>query len=61
MDDKRLLGEAFNFGTESPKSVIEIVNDILRIMKSPLKPVVLNQATNEIKDQSFLHRKPEKC
>ncbi len=60
MDDKRLLGEAFNFSTESPKSVIEIVNDILRIMKSPLKPVVLNQATNEIKDQYLSAQKARK-
>ncbi|MGD0079997.1 MAG: GDP-mannose 4,6-dehydratase [Methanoregula sp.] len=60
MDDKRFWGEAFNFSTESPKSVIEIVNDILRIMKSPLKPVVLNQATNEIKDQYLSAQKARK-
>jgi CDP-glucose 4,6-dehydratase len=60
MEDKQLWGEAFNFSTESPKSVIEIVNDILRIMNSPLKPVILNQAKNEIKDQYLSAQKARK-
>jgi CDP-glucose 4,6-dehydratase len=60
MDDKQLWGEAFNFSNESPKSVLEIVNDILIIMNSPLKPVILNQATNEIKDQYLSAQKARK-
>ena len=60
MDDKKLQGEAFNFSTESPKSVIDIVSDILRIMNSPLKPVILNQAKNEIKDQYLSAQKARK-
>jgi CDP-glucose 4,6-dehydratase len=51
MDDKNIHGEAFNFSTEHPMSVLEIVNEVLEVMDSNLEPRVLNQATNEIKDQ----------
>ncbi|HZE97211.1 MAG TPA: GDP-mannose 4,6-dehydratase [Planctomycetota bacterium] len=42
---------AFNFGTETPTSVIDLVNKILATMQSPLKPVVRNEASNEIAQQ----------
>ncbi len=51
MDDRKIHGEAFNFSTERPLSVIEIVNKILEAMGSDLMPSILNQTTNEIKDQ----------
>lgn len=44
-------GEAFNLGTETRFSVIEMTNLILKLMKSKLKPVILDQASNEILDQ----------
>ena len=45
-------GEAFNFGTESPFSVIEVANRILGVMgKSHLPLEILSQATNEIPRQ----------
>jgi CDP-glucose 4,6-dehydratase len=45
-------GEAFNFGTETPLSVLEVVGTILRLMNRPeLEPIVLNQATHEIPKQ----------
>ena len=44
-------GEAFNLGTVNRFSVIEITNLILKLMKSKLKPVILDQASNEILDQ----------
>ena len=47
-----LSGQAFNFGTSEPKSVLELVALILEAVGRPeLVPVVLNQATNEIERQ----------
>jgi CDP-glucose 4,6-dehydratase len=46
-----LHGEAFNFSNEAPVSVIELVERILQSMKSDLKPVIRNEATNEIRRQ----------
>jgi CDP-glucose 4,6-dehydratase len=51
MDERKLHGEAFNFSTESPKTVLEVVNTISALMGSTLEPVILNTAINEIKDQ----------
>lgn len=45
-------GEAFNFGTETPLSVLEVVDTVLRLMgRQDLEPIVLNQATHEIPRQ----------
>lgn len=47
-----LHGEAFNFGTNEPKNVLEMVALVLRAAGRPeLEPVVLNQASNEIERQ----------
>ncbi len=51
MEDKTIQGEAFNFSTERPLTVIEIVEKILEAMGSDLKPRIMNKTTNEIKDQ----------
>ncbi|RMF58469.1 MAG: NAD-dependent epimerase/dehydratase family protein [Calditrichaeota bacterium] len=52
MTDKRFAGEAFNFGHEKPLSVLELVDTILKLMdKKTLEPVILNQASNEIREQ----------
>jgi CDP-glucose 4,6-dehydratase len=51
MEHKAIHGEAFNFSTEHPLTVAEIVKKILEAMESDLKPKILNKATNEIKDQ----------
>ncbi len=49
MDDPALHGEAFNFGTETPMSVLDLVQLILRLMnRTDLEPVVQNQASHEI-------------
>ena len=42
---------AFNFSNEEPLSVLSIVNQILRSMNSELKPIIKNEASNEIKEQ----------
>lgn len=45
-------GEDFNFGTETPLSVIDLVDRILGAMnKQDLQPTILNQASNEIREQ----------
>ncbi len=45
-------GEAFNFGTETPLTVIEVVNAVLTQMgKTDLEPIILGEATHEIPKQ----------
>lgn len=46
-----LRGEAFNFGNGHGVSVSELVEMILAVSGSPLKPSILNEVRNEIKDQ----------
>ena len=46
-----LGGQAFNFSNEIQLTVLELVNKILKIMGSNLKPIILNQGSNEIKHQ----------
>jgi len=46
-----LKGEAFNFSNELQISVLELVEMILSIMDSKLKPLVVNNSTNEIQHQ----------
>ncbi len=52
--NRALCGEAFNFGHNAPVSVLDLVNQItLACGREDLKPTVLNEAKNEIKDQSL--------
>jgi CDP-glucose 4,6-dehydratase len=45
-------GEAFNFGTETPLSVLELVRQILCVMgQQSLQPVILDEASHEIPRQ----------
>jgi CDP-glucose 4,6-dehydratase len=55
-----LSGEAFNFSNETPVSVIDIVDNILKLMNSDLKPVILNEASNEIREQYLNSTKAQK-
>ena len=50
-DNPVLAGEAFNFSTGAPQSVLEVVAAIRKAMKSDFEPVILNEATNEIREQ----------
>jgi CDP-glucose 4,6-dehydratase len=50
-ENRDLIGEAFNFSNESQVSVLQIVKTILRLMNSSLTPTVMNQASNEIRNQ----------
>ena len=52
LPDECFLGEAFNFGTETPMSVMDLVKLILELMgKSALVPKILNEASHEIPRQ----------
>ena len=48
---RELAGEAFNFSNEEPISVIDIANQILKLMSSELELDIRNEATNEIRCQ----------
>jgi CDP-glucose 4,6-dehydratase len=49
LDEPEVRGEAFNFGMDDPKSVLEIVQAIVAISDHlELEPVVLGHAPNEI-------------
>jgi CDP-glucose 4,6-dehydratase len=50
-EKQTLRGEAFNFSYERPLSVLEMVDLILRLMHSDLKPEIRNKGTNEIPKQ----------
>lgn len=52
MPDDRVNGEAFNFGYGEPVSVLELVDEILELVgRQDLRPIILNEASNEITDQ----------
>lgn len=52
LPDPQFNGEAFNFSTEMPVSVLELVDQILSLMgKAHLRPIVLNEASREIHKQ----------
>ena len=46
-----LRGQAFNFSNETPVTVIDLVEKILRMMGSRLTPEVRGEAPNEIREQ----------
>ncbi|GAB4485708.1 MAG: GDP-mannose 4,6-dehydratase [Thermodesulfovibrionales bacterium] len=52
MEHQDMTGQAFNFGNDTPVSVLQIAGEILTLMgRSDLEPVVLNQASGEIPEQ----------
>lgn len=52
-----LGGQAFNFSNEIQLTVLELVNKILKIMGSSMKPIMLNQGSNEIIHQYLSAKK----
>lgn len=50
-EKQTLRGEAFNFSYERPLSVLEMVDLIIRLMHSDLKPQIRNEGTGEIPKQ----------
>lgn len=58
---KEIQGQAFNFAPGKPYSVIEIVEQLQKIMdKKHLSPVILNSCKGEIKDQYLESSKAKK-
>lgn len=55
-----LRGEAFNFSNETQVSVSELARKIIELMGSDLQPNILNQATNEIRNQYLSAAKARK-
>jgi len=52
VDDERVRGGAFNFSTESPLTVLELVRTIQRLMNCEhIEPRILNCAKGEIRNQ----------
>jgi len=49
--NETLCGKTFNFSNETPVTVIELVERILQLMDSDLKPIIRNEASNEIRKQ----------
>lgn len=53
-------GQAFNFGMDQPKTALEMVETIVALSDCPdLKPVILDQAHNEIPDQYLISDKAQ--
>jgi len=46
-----LGGQAFNFSNEAPVTVLEMVERILKLMDSSLRPEIRNEASGEIRSQ----------
>ncbi len=46
-----LHGQAFNFSSQLPLTVLQMVDRILQAMHSSLKPIILAESTNEIPHQ----------
>ena len=51
---KDVLGQAFNFGTGKPVSVLSLYNAIIKAMGKDAKPKILGEAKNEI-DRQYLY------
>jgi CDP-glucose 4,6-dehydratase len=52
LDEPQVQGEAFNFGMDDPKSVLDMVQAVIEVSDHPeLEPVVLADAPNEIQAQ----------
>lgn len=58
LDDKQVQGEAFNFSTEKPMTVLDLVSMIQVLMDcGHIKPDLRNSAEGEIRDQQLLASK----
>ena len=58
MDDSSIVGQAFNFGNDTPMTVLEIAKEILFLTdRLDLEPIILNQAKGEIPKQYLSSKK----
>ncbi|MBU0581061.1 MAG: GDP-mannose 4,6-dehydratase [Candidatus Margulisbacteria bacterium] len=59
LNRKEIQGQAFNFGVETPISVLEVIQKINELIGNNIPPIILNEAKNEINRQ-FLSTKKAK-
>ncbi|HYN05826.1 MAG TPA: NAD-dependent epimerase/dehydratase family protein [Vicinamibacterales bacterium] len=59
LDDGGIAGQAFNFSDESPRSVLDIVDALRRLLASPIEPEIRNDARGEIRHQYLSARKAQ--
>ena len=59
-DKPELKGEAFNFSNENQVTVRGLVDEIIRLMNAQVEPVVLNEVSNEIRNQYLSAEKARK-
>lgn len=57
IESLRLHGDAFNFSNENQLTVLEMINKISKLMGKNTKPIIKNEAHNEIKDQHLSAKK----
>jgi CDP-glucose 4,6-dehydratase len=57
MADLSINGEAYNFSNEIQVTVLDLTKKILKLMKSNLKPLILDQASHEIPHQYLSAKK----
>jgi CDP-glucose 4,6-dehydratase len=55
-----LHGQAFNFSNENPVTVLHLVERLLKLTGSDVKPIIQNKATNEIREQYLSATKARK-
>ncbi|NWF75843.1 MAG: GDP-mannose 4,6-dehydratase [Nitrospirae bacterium] len=61
MDNEKIIGHTFNFGNDTPMTVLEITGELLTLMeRSDLHPVILNEAKGEILKQYLSSKKARK-
>jgi len=61
MENSSIIGQCFNFSTDQPFNVIQIVQEILQLMKAQhRRPIIQNNATNEIPEQHLSSQKARK-
>ncbi|KKQ50017.1 MAG: hypothetical protein US69_C0001G0045 [candidate division TM6 bacterium GW2011_GWF2_38_10] len=58
MERSEIIGQSFNFSTDHPFTVIELVHEIRALMQAVhLEPIIQNNATNEIPAQHLCSEK----
>jgi len=55
-----VIGQAFNFGTGKPISVLDLYNKIIKLMDKNARPKILGEAKNEIDKQYLDSQKAKK-
>lgn len=60
LNKKEVRGEAFNFGTGKPTSVLELFNKIIKLCGSNVKPKILNEVKVEIRKQYLSSEKAKR-